>query len=127
MSQIDASEKDVLLAMAVATGTTLAAAAEQGGVCRRTVERRLADPAFRRLVADLRTELISRAVGRMADNMTRAADALADALADADPRLRIRAARALLTLGPRLLNSVDFADRLRDLEQELAQKQGVVP
>ncbi|MFL5342539.1 MAG: hypothetical protein ACJ8F7_20525 [Gemmataceae bacterium] len=113
--------------MAVATGTTLDAAAEQGGVCRRTMERRLADAEFRRLVANLRAELIARALGRMADNMTRAADALVAILDDADPRLRLRAARALLTLGPRLRDSVDVSDRIRDVEEELAQKQGFVP
>jgi hypothetical protein len=123
MSQIDASEKDVVFALALASGTTTAAAAVQTGVSRRTLERRLAEPEFRRLVADLRGQLVARALGRLADTMTRAADALAGLLDTPDDRVRLRAARAVLSLGTRLRDSVDLTERVHELEQELARAQ----
>ena len=126
MSQFVALEKDVVLAMALAAGATVVEAAEQGGVCRRTVERRLADLAFRRIISDLRGQLIGHAVGRMAQHMTRAADALVGLLDVDKPAVRLRAARAVLSLGLRLHDSIDLAERVRELEEELAQKQGGV-
>src|SRR5205814_1019551 len=127
MSRPVASEKDVNLALALASGAGTAAAAAKAGVSQRTVQRRLGSPDFRQLVADLRADLIARALGRLADNMTRAADALAGLLDDPDGRVRLRSARAVLTLGVRLRDSVDLTDRVRELEQEVARKQEVVP
>jgi hypothetical protein len=113
-----------LLAQTLASGTSVPDAAAQFGVSRRTVERALAKPAFRRLVARFRGELIAAALGRMADNMTRAADAIARLLDAKDPAVRLRAARALMSLGLRLRDSVDVTDRIQNLERELARKQG---
>lgn len=127
MSHFVASEKDVSLAVALAAGGTVTAAAAAAGVNRRTAHRKLRSPEFRRLVADLRGELVGRALGRLADNMTRAADTLAGLLDDPDPRLRLRTARAVLTLGARLRDSVDLTDRVRDLEAELARTQEAAP
>jgi hypothetical protein len=120
-------EKDPLLALALASGVSTAAAADQTGISQRTVERRLADPAFRRQVAEFRGQLIATALGRLADNMTRAADAVAALLDAPDPGLRLRAARALFSFGLRLRDSVDLGDRVRELEAELARQQEVVP
>jgi hypothetical protein len=125
MSQNVAVEKDSFIALALASGTSVTAAAEQAGVDRKTVQRRLADPAFRRMVAEYRSELIASALGRTADNMTRAAETLAAMLDAESPALRIRAARALMTLGMRLRDSVDLNDRMREVEEELARKLGV--
>jgi hypothetical protein len=63
----------------------------------------------------------------MADNMTRAADALVALLDNEDAGVRLRSARAVLSLGLRLRETVDLDERIRELEQELAQKQGVMP
>ena len=124
MSQNVASEKDVILALALASGESTTAAGEKVGVCRRTVERHLAQPEFRKLVADFRSEVVAETLGKMASNMTRAADALAGLLDTADDKLRLRSARAVLSLGIRLRDSVELTERVRDLEQELAQKHG---
>lgn len=127
MSPPVAPEKDVLIALALAAGDGTESAAGKTGVSQRTVQRKLGRPNFRRLVADLRGELIARALGRLADNMTRAADALAALLDCEDVRVRLRAIRALLSLGLRLRDSVDLTDRVRELETELERKQGVQP
>jgi hypothetical protein len=127
MSQNVPPQKKSLLAMALASGISITDAAEQAGVCRKTVQRYLAKPAFRRLVARYRNELISTALGRMADGMTRAADAIAGLLDEKDPAIRLRAARAMVTLGQRLRDSVDVTDRIHEIERELARKKGLQP
>jgi hypothetical protein len=127
MSAFVRPEKDVVLALALAAGTTVAAAAAQAGVCDRTARRKLQRPEFRRLVADLRGELVARALGRLADAMTRAADALAALLDTPDDRVRLRTARAVLSLGIRLRDSVDLSGRVRELEEELARAQEAAP
>ena len=127
MSQNVPPEKDVALALALASGLSASAAADQAGLDRRTVTRKLADPAFRRQVAEFRGELIATALGRLADNMTRAADTVAALLDAPEPGLRIRAARTLFSFGLRLRDSVDLGDRVRDLEAELARRQEAAP
>jgi hypothetical protein len=124
MSAFVRSEKDVLIAMALAQGQNAKSTALACQVTDRTVRRKLADPEFRTLVARLRGELMTRALGRLADNMTRAADAIVGLLESDDARLRLRTARALLSLGLRLRDSVDLNERIHGLEDELALKQG---
>jgi hypothetical protein len=124
MSAFVTPEKKVALALALAAGMSAAAAAEQAQVCERTVRRRLANPAFRRLVARLRGQMLDAALGRMADNMTRAADKIARLVDCDDEALGLRAARTLMSLGLRLRDSVELADRVQELEREFNQQQG---
>jgi hypothetical protein len=127
MSQNVPSKKRSLLAMALAARASATQAAEQFGISRKTVQRCLANPDFRRRVARRRGELIPAALGRMADNMTRAADTV-DRLLDAEePAVALRTARAVLSLGLRLRDSVELAERVDELEAELADRQGVGP
>jgi len=127
MSQNVAPAKRTLLALALAAGTPVGTAAEHAGISRKTVQRCLARPAFRRLVARLRGDRLAAALGRRTDNMTRAADTVAALLDAPEPHLRLRAARALMSLGLRFRDSVDVTDRIRDLERELARRQGIDP
>src|SRR6478672_5057750 len=99
MTQFDTENKDVLLAMALAAGTSASDAARQTGVSLSTVNRRLADPDFRKFVADLRAQPLERALGRVTDNMTKAADTLVAVLDHDNPVYRLRAARAMLSFG----------------------------
>ena len=122
MSQNVPSEKDVILAVALASGATTIAAADQAEVCRKSVSRRLSDPEFRKLVIEYRDNIVAETLGKMAANMTRAADALAVLLDNDDVKVRLRAARAVLSLGMRLRDSVDLSERVRQLEEELARK-----
>jgi hypothetical protein len=124
MAAFDRFEKDVIWAMALASGATQAVAAEQAGTSPRTIRRKLARPEFRQLVADLRAELIGQALGRMANNMTRAADSLGALLDSEDERVRLRTCRALLSLGLKMRDSVDLTERVREIEAEIARKQG---
>ena len=112
---------DEALALALATGQTLRGGAEAAGIAERTATRRWADPAFRRRVAQLRGDMVQRALGRMADGMAEAADVLRALLPPGmPPAVRLGAARSLLELGVRLRESVELEARLASLEEQLA-------
>src|SRR5262249_48977538 len=127
MSDFVRPGKNFALAQALALGASTSDAAQQVGISDRTVRRKLARPAFRKLVAELRCQLFAASLGRMAENLSRASDSLAALLDESDPAVRLRAARAILSLSMRLRDSVDVSDRLNELEAELARKQGVAP
>ena len=115
--------KRSLLALALASGKSSVRVAEEFGISPKTVQRQLAKPEFRLLVSRLRDELISTALGRMASNMSEAVDALASQLKKEQPGIQIRAARAILTLGLRLRESVDLSDRIQTLESDMANRE----
>ena len=127
MSQNVAPEKRTLLALALAAGTPIGDAADQAGLHRRTVERWLKKPAFRRRIADLRSQVVAAALGRLTDNLTRAADTVAALLTDEKSHVRLRAARTLMSFNLRFRDAIDVADRIQNLERDLAQRQGVAP
>jgi hypothetical protein len=110
---------DAALLLALAAGRTVRDAALAAGVGERTATRRVADPAFRRRVAELRAEMVGRALGRMADGMTEAADTLRLLLAARGESVRLGAARALLELGAKLRESVELEQRILALEDNL--------
>jgi hypothetical protein len=90
------SEKDGLLALALARGMTQAEAATEAGVGERTVCRRLDDPAFRATVARFRSRLMDRAVGRLAAASDRAIDRLLELVDNSEDIIRLRASKVLL-------------------------------
>jgi AcrR family transcriptional regulator len=126
MEHNETLEKDATLALALASGMSVADAAAKVGLGRTTVYRKLEDPDFFRLVCDFRDKLIAAALGRVADSLTRAADALTGLLDAPEPHIRIRAARALFSMAIRLRDSMDLTARVRAVEAELARK-GAVP
>lgn len=108
---------DEALALAVASGRTLRDAAVAAGIGERTATRRLADPAFRRRVTELRGDMVDRALGKLADGMAEAADCLRRLLSASSETARLGAARALLELGAKLRESVELEQRLQALEE----------
>jgi len=123
MTQFDTENKDVLLAMAIASGASASSAAREMELSLSTVQRRMADPEFRKLVAELRREMLTSALGRVSHNMTRAADTVAALLDAEEPHIRLRAARALMTLGLKLHDSLELSERIEALEEEVEQRQ----
>jgi HEAT repeat protein len=107
------------LAAALAAGRSNRAAAAEAGVSERTVGARMADPAFRRLVAELRSRMVDRAVGRLSDGMVEAADGLRALLTARSPAIRLAAARALLELAGKVRAEVELEERVADLERLL--------
>lgn len=108
---------DELIVAALASGHTLQEAAKAAGVSPRTVSRRLADPAFKQRIHTLRAEMIGRALGRMADGMSDAAGTLRKLLKAKAESVRLGACRAMLELGVKLREAVEFEARLTALEQ----------
>ena len=111
---------DEALALALATGETLRLAADAAGIGERTATRRWADPAFRRRVSELRGDMTGRALGRLADGMSEAADVLRQLLAAESEAVRLRAAVELLQLGVKLREATELEERLLALELQSA-------
>jgi hypothetical protein len=114
---------DATLLLALASGRTVRDAAQLAGVGERTATRRVADADFRRRVAELRGEMVGRALGRMADGMSEAADVLRALMtAGTPPAVRLGAARTLLELTVKLRESVELEQRLAALEAGLRER-----
>jgi len=105
------------LALGLAAGLTVEDAAERAGVSRRTAFRRLTEPGFRNRVSELRSQMVGRALGRMADGMSDAADKLRQLLNAESESVCLGAARALLELGAKLRDSVELEQRILTLEE----------
>jgi hypothetical protein len=123
MSQFESENKDVLLATALACGASASETARQLGVCLNTVKRRMLEPGFRKLVANLRAEMVECVLGRMTERLTRATDAVAELLDSPEPHIRLRAARILFHTSFRLRDAVDVDQRIRDLEEDDRRRQ----
>lgn len=114
-------ETDELLALALAAGGTLQAASQHAQISERTARRRMQDPAFRQLVTDTRSQLVERAVGRLAAVACQAADCLADLVAHGTTEaVRLNAAKSILANLLPHLDAVEFERRLRALEDQQA-------
>jgi hypothetical protein len=110
---------DELLALALAQGQTVRDAAVTAGVSERTATRRWADADFRRRVSALRDDMVSRAVGTLADSMTEAAIRLRELLRSPNDTVCLGAAKALLELPFKLRESFETQERLYELQQQL--------
>lgn len=107
---------DDALALALAAGQTLRDAAQMVGIAERTATRRIADPAFRALVGRYRQQMVERALGRLADGMSDAANVLHALLGANSENVRLGAARSLLEMGTKLREAVEMERRLTQLE-----------
>jgi hypothetical protein len=113
---------DEALALALATGQTLACAAQAAGVSERTAARRWAGPAFRRRVSELQSEVVARAQGKTADGMAEAADVLRALLSARSDTVKLGACRALLEMGTRIHESVNLTQRMAAVETALGKQ-----
>lgn len=111
------SARQEALALALASGLTARDACGRAGVAERTARTWQADPTFSGRVRQLRTDLFSEAVGRLAGQAAAAADALAALLKNKDPKVRLAAAKALLDLGPQLHEHVELAAAVDELRR----------
>jgi hypothetical protein len=123
MTPGDRKKADIQLVTALAAGATVEAAAKVAGVSEPTVYRRLREPAFRQRVAELRDEMVARAVARLSATSTLAADTLRELLGARAETVRLGAARAILELGTKLRETEDLAARVAALEAQLAADQ----
>jgi hypothetical protein len=108
---------DEALVLALASGRTVKEAAEMARIGHRTATRRLADPAFQRLVLEARADMVQRAVAKLADGLTEAVDTLRKLLGAKADTVKLGAARAMLELATKLRESVEIESRVRELER----------
>jgi hypothetical protein len=112
---------DAVIAAALASGASHARAGEAAGCSPATVKRRLAEPAFRAHVEELRSDHVGRVEQRLGRLSGRALDALEALLADADaPAQRLGAARAVLSGLLDYTAAGEVERRLAELEARLA-------
>ncbi len=118
MNHGDTSAKDVIIAAALAGGSTHASAARAAGVSERTVRRRLSEPSFQRELTRARDELVSHISDRLTGLTSVAVDALNELVLSADtpPAVRLRAALGVLTAHGSWRDSTILENRLQVLE-----------
>ena len=115
---------DGALVAALAGGSTVADAARLARVGETTVYRRLRDPDFKKAVVDARSEMLSRAVGTLADASTEAATTLRRLLDAQSESVQLGAARSLLEVAVKLRESEELEQRIAALEEAMADEAG---
>jgi hypothetical protein len=119
--------KQEAAALALAAGHPLRVVAKQSGAGERTIKTWTATiPDFSQRVTQLRAEMTSRALGRLADSMASAAETLGFLSRKGKSEMvRLSAARAILELGNKLRESVEMEERIASLEANQNKKNGV--
>lgn len=104
------------LAVALATGASCREAAESAQTSERTASRLMGDPLFKKRVEVLRAALVERALCKMTDAMTDAAETLRNLLHAKSEAVRLGASRSILELTIRLRETVELERRVAGLE-----------
>jgi hypothetical protein len=113
-------KEDVVLVVALACGASAESAAQKAGVSLRTVRRRLAEPAFRTQVNEVRTEMVHRQAGMFTAAGMASIKAFTTLQESATSEsVRLGAARAVIELGCKLRESAALMDRVAALESRL--------
>jgi hypothetical protein len=115
-----------LAAAALAAGAKVRAAAQHAGVSERQVYRYLHDADFRTLIAEYRSQMVTRAVGRLAGGLGKAAGKLLELLNSGDERTALAAAKAVLECGPKLAEHEELVGKVHELQVLLKELQGRV-
>ena len=102
---------------ALAAGRSVHATARTVCVGERTLHRWRTDPAFQDQVRELQAELLRRAVGRLSSSMPVPAMNLRKLLASESEKVQLAAASKLLENGLKLLEQLDFAERVQARER----------
>jgi hypothetical protein len=112
---------DEAILLALAAGGNADSAAKHAGVCAKTVRRRLADPAFRARIDQARADMVSAAVGRLADIGSLAVNTLHDLAqgAKTPPAVKLGAARAVLEYMFRGIEIDILARQVAALQQQV--------
>ena len=120
MAQRGRRNADQALAMALACGATIEAAARSAGVSDTTAYRRLKDPEFVRLLEKTRCDLVERTMGMLTGAAGEAVKTLLGLMREnTPPTVRLGAARATLEIGMKLREAYDLQARVAILEAQL--------
>ena len=114
---------DDALAVAIACGSTVEAAAQKAGVSTRTAFKRMADPAFQQRLGRVRAEMVGRATAMLTAAAMEAVKTLLDLQGKTVPASsRLGAAKAVLEVGNRLRLEGELLGRMEALERALGLK-----
>ena len=111
---------DDRLVLALASGSSIREAARRCRVSQATVHRRLSESDFVQRLREVRSEMMSRAVGKLASALAAAATTLRRLLRAQSETVRLGAARACLEMHARCTETVALAERVAELERRLA-------
>lgn len=112
------------MALALARGLSVRAAAKASGYSERQAHRRRADEAFCRRVETIRFDLLDRAVGALQAANVDAVSTLRQLLKkESPPAVRLAAARAILDASVKLSDAFEIRQRLESLEQQVKETQ----
>jgi hypothetical protein len=110
------SPKQERVALLIAAGRTIKAAAAEAGCGERTAHEWLDDAQYRLLVSRFRRRLIDRAVGSLARSTNKAVFRLRKLLDSENENVRLRAAVSLLDHAVRMREHGELEDRITALE-----------
>jgi hypothetical protein len=105
------------LVLALACGLSVPQAAKRAGIGQNTAYVRMRNPEFRRDVARAHDDLLSQAVGRLADAAGEAVDVLRAGLRSESGAARTRAALGILAHMIRGMEAHELARRIAELEE----------
>lgn len=117
MTGIERLPGDDVLLLALAKGSTVRSAAEQAGISEATAFRRLKDLEFVNELNRVRGELWNSALGKLTSASDKAVERLTTLIDEGESdAVRLSACKAVLELGVRFRDSIEFASRLERLE-----------
>jgi hypothetical protein len=112
------------VAVLLAAGSTIRNTAAETSTGERTIHGWLDDPAYRRLVAGFRDQLLNETIGRLSQAATRAALVL-EALLDSETEaVRLRAALGVIDTLIRTREHGELATRVSELESRVVTPEG---
>jgi len=114
-------QADQMLLVALACGATIEGAAQKAGLSQATVYRRLRDPEFKNRIQQAQSDMVKRASGTLTAAGMEAIKTLLGLLQSSSTpaSVRLGAARAVLELGGKLRDNVEYEERLLALEERL--------
>lgn len=115
------SAQDDILVAALAAGQSYRQAGNQAGLDKRTVARRMKEPQFIKRVRDRRREYVDAVDGQLAMRGRNAVEAISECLDDPDPRVRLAAARLILSVGIKSRNQNELERELMEIRAILAE------
>jgi hypothetical protein len=112
------SAKRERVALLIAAGRSIKAAAAEAKVGERTAHAWLKDPRYRSFISELRHRMLDEAVGALTEATNKAVSTLRDLLADDHRNVRLRAALGIIAAVVRLREHVELERRLAVLEAQ---------
>ena len=107
------------VALALAGGCSIRAAAARANLHEKTIRRWLTDPEFVRRVQEARAKLFDKALAVLAGGLALAGKTLRKLLASPSDAVRLGAARALFEAALKARENLDLAAQLAELQQAM--------